>query len=116
MASSSCQWRNNNCTRTICVCYLVQDHRGDRSVLAVLTSKNFLEVEAAITTSVKQTLGSTGGTKLWHIRFVIIESGMALFAIQLVRVVLALLPLEEETASAIALDFVIGIHEVFNVV
>ena len=38
--------------------------------------------------SVERTLSSTGGTKLRHIIFIIIESGMALFAIQLVRLVL----------------------------
>jgi hypothetical protein len=38
-------------------------------------------------TSVERTLGSTGRTKLRHLIFIIIESGMALFAIQLVRVV-----------------------------
>ena len=46
-----------------------------------------LKVAGAITsTSVERTLGSTGGDKYRHVMFIIIESGMALFAIQLVRV------------------------------
>ena len=44
----------------------------------------FLEVNAA-----SGSLSSTGGPKLQHIIFIIIESAMALFAIQLVRVVFA---------------------------
>ena len=50
--------------------------------------KVFLEVETTMT-SVERTLGSTGGTKLRHIIFVIIESGMALFVIQLIRVIVS---------------------------
>jgi hypothetical protein len=46
------------------------------------------------TTSVERILGSSGGTKLRHIIFVIIESGMMLFAIQLIRLVFVYLPTE----------------------
>ena len=72
-------------------------------------------------TSVERTLGSlssTGGSKLRHIIFIIIESGMALFAIQLVRVVISSLTLQElETSTSfIALHLVVGIHEMFNVI
>ena len=86
----------------------------------------FLEVERLMpeTTSVERTLGSlrsSGGIKLQHIVFVIIESGMVLFAIQLVRIVLVGLP---ETAVVqmgttrftIAINSVIAIHEMFNVI
>ena len=59
-------------------------------------------------TSVERTLGSTGGTKFRHIIFVIIESGMALFATQLVRVTLVGLPT--------TIDLVIGINQMFNVI
>ena len=77
-------------------------------------------------TSVEQTLGSlnsTGGPKLQHITFIIIESGMALFAIQLVRVVIS--SLDELQAGAagqspqsliIVSDFVIPIHQALNVI
>ena len=81
----------------------------------------FLEVKA---TSVEQTLGSlssTGGPKLQHIIFIIIESGMALFAIQLVRVVITtLVEFSVESAGSlsleIALEVVISIHQTLNVV
>ena len=43
-------------------------------------------------TSVERTLGSTGSNKFRHIMFIIIESGMALFAIQLVRFVWQFIP------------------------
>jgi hypothetical protein len=68
----------------------------------------FLEVKA---TSVERTLGIFGGTKLRHI---IIESGMALFAIQLVPVVLSILPVQ--SAQPDTLDSVIFINQMFNVI
>ena len=79
--------------------------------------KVFLEFKP---TSVERTLGSlssTGGSKLQHIIFIIIESGMALFAIQLVRVVLTTLVAAKTVSTAwIGMDFVIGIHEMLNVI
>ena len=72
--------------------------------------KMLLEVK---TTSVEQTLGSTGGTKLHHIIFVIIESGMALFAFQLIRVVFRNLTVKWEPN---AYNLVVGFHEMFNVI
>ena len=69
-------------------------------------------------TSVEQTLGSSGGNKFRHIIFIIIESGMALFAIQLVRVVLGSIsvPVELEPVFEAANDFVIAINQMFNVI
>ena len=73
-------------------------------------------------TSVERTLGSlssTGDTKLQHIIFIIIESGMMLFAIQLVRVVIASLVTSQvldQSTSIIASTLVIGIHEMLNVI
>ena len=61
-----------------------------------------------------RTLGATGGTKLRHIIFIIIESGMALFAVQLVRVVLSCLPLNMSTTLAFSLT--IGINQMLNVI
>ena len=82
--------------------------------------KVFLEIKP---TSVERALGSlnsTGGPKLQHIIFIIIESGMALFAVQLVRVVLSILnELQAEQTPlglAIALDVVISIHQTLNVI
>ena len=67
-------------------------------------------------TSVERTssLGATGGTKLRHIVFIIVESGMALFAIQLVRVVLSCLPLQ--TSTVLGFNLTIGINQMFNVI
>ena len=72
--------------------------------------KVFLEVKTTVT-SVERTLGSTGGTKLRHIIFVIIESGMALFAIQLIRLVFANLNTALNTYN-----LVVSIHQMFNVI
>ena len=78
------------------------------SLIVCKILKVFLEVKATVT-SVERTLGSTGGAKLRHITFVIIESGMALFAIQLVRFVLL------AVLSTTLYALVIGIHQMFNV-
>ena len=84
--------------------------------------KVFLEVRA---TSVERTLGSlssTGGTKLRHIIFIIIESGMALFAIQLLRVlVTSLVQFGFQTRQAplslvFTMFFIILIYQTLNVI
>ena len=81
--------------------------------------KVFLEVKP---TSVERTLGllsSTGGPKLRHIIFIIIESGMALFSIQLVRLVITSLDQNDfSTPSSLitAMNFVIPIHQALNVI
>ena len=69
-------------------------------------------------TSVERTLGSTEGNKFRHIMFIIIESGMALFAIQLVRFVLPFIsvPVEQFPFLEAANDFVIAINQVLNVI
>ena len=75
--------------------------------------KVFLEVKAA---TVERTLGSltstAGGTKLRNIIFVIIESGMTLFAVQLIRVVFVNLPVESAPNT---LNLIMGINQMFNV-
>jgi hypothetical protein len=85
--------------------------------------KVFLEFKP---TSVEGTLGSlssTGGSKLRHVIFIIIESGMALFAVQLVRVVLTSLTVlgpanyyDEYTRVLVGQYLIIGIHQMFNVI
>ena len=77
--------------------------------------KVFFEVKAT------SRLGSTGpgGSKFRHIVFIIIESGVALFAIQLLRVLLSSLvevAVQTPTNILIALQFVIPIHEMLNVI
>ena len=74
-------------------------------------------------TSIERTLdslSSTGGTKLRQIIFIIIESGMALFAIQLVRFVLYSLATFQTVAQVplgfvFLMDLVIVINEMLNV-
>jgi hypothetical protein len=79
--------------------------------------KVFLVVKTtSIVTSVdsRGNLGSTrGGRKLQQIIFVIIESAMVLFAIQLVRVVFSF-----SSSSAIfnATDFIIVVQQMLNVI
>ena len=74
-----------------------------------------LKVTGAMpSSSFEHTLGSNGGNKFRHIVFIIIESGMALLVIQVVRFVLAFMP---ETAAWFgAYDFVIAINQVLNVI
>ena len=66
----------------------------------------------------ERTLGSTEGYKFQHVMFIVIESGMALFAIQLVRVVLGFIrvPVEEEPFSKGAQEIVIVINQMLNVI
>jgi hypothetical protein len=59
---------------------------------------------------------STGGTKLRHIIFIMIESGMVLFAVQLVRVVLYNLRPAPSADYAFADNFSTGITQMFNVI
>ena len=67
------------------------------------------------TTSEEKSLGITGGRKLRSVIFVIIESGMALFAIQLARVVLAaIMPGNSEVQAPYSL--IVPIHEMLNVI
>ena len=79
--------------------------------------KVFLEVKATMT-SVERSLGSTRGTKLRHAIFIIIESGMALFAIQLLRVAFSVVDNQSEPSynSQNSLFLVIGIHQMLNVI
>ena len=71
------------------------------------------------TTSDEKSLGVTRERKLDSIIFIIIESGMALFAIQVARVVLVVLYISlsiENLAWQAAYDFIVPIHEMFNVI
>ena len=80
--------------------------------------KVFLEVQAA-RTSVERSLGSTRGTRFRHIIFVIIESGMTLLVIQLVRTVLWVLHPGGPTPSGPvfnSLFYLDVINELFNVI
>jgi hypothetical protein len=76
--------------------------------------KVFLEVRPTTTASDEQTLrlGSTSGTKLRHVIFVIIESAMALFAIQVVRLVLSF----DLWDGLVPFELVAGIANMLNVI
>ena len=71
-------------------------------------------------TSVERTLASTGDTALRHVIFVIIESGMALLVVQLVRTIIGNWNVQPGTAEfdviGNAFDIVSGINEMFNVI
>ena len=77
-----------------------------------------LKATGVTPTSIERTLGSTEGNKFRHIMFIIIESGMALFAIQLVRIVLDVIsvPVEQVHFLTAAQDFVIFINQMLNVI
>ena len=84
-----------------------------------------LKVTAGVKpTSIERSLGSTGGSNFRHIMFVIIESGMALFVIQLIRVVLEMLvvypvrtmPVKDFFIIATVEDIVIAINQMLNVI
>ena len=68
-------------------------------------------------TSVERTLGSTGGNKFRHIIFIIIESAMALFVIQLVRVMLLFIPVpvRQKPYLEAAYDIFAVMNQMFNV-
>ena len=68
-------------------------------------------------TSYERFLGTTHGSRLRSMIFVLIESGMILFSIQLVRLVLVSL---EDWAGSLAVfkayPLIFAIHEMFNVI
>jgi hypothetical protein len=81
--------------------------------------KVFLEVKATTTTSVERTLGTTGGTEFQHVIFIIIESGIALLAVQLVRVVLynnLNSTLQFKITDFTAYELFTAINQMFNVI
>jgi len=60
-----------------------------------------------------QSLGTTFGSTLRPVVLVVIESGMALFSIQLLRVVMKTVATE---AASQALPIIISIHQMLNVI
>ena len=72
----------------------------------------FQEVKA---NSDEQTLGATGRSTFRPIIFVLIESGMILFSIQLARFVLANLVFLTPGAALKAYGLVASVHEMLNV-
>ena len=72
--------------------------------------KVFREVKATLD---NQILGATGGNKLRDVIFIIIESGMALFSIQLARLVVSIVWTD---AAQRAFNIIVFIHEMLNVI
>ena len=77
--------------------------------------KVFQEVKS-ITTSEDKSLGITRGNKLRSVTFIITESGMALFAIQLARVVSTAQFAAATDAAYYAFQLIAVIHEMVNVI
>ena len=69
-------------------------------------------------TSAEKSLGFIGGRKYRSIIFVIIESGIALFAIQLLRVILTIpsLAFNNSIPSIVASNYIIVTHQMLNVI
>jgi hypothetical protein len=68
------------------------------------------------TSSDMKSLGVTGGRKLCSIIFVIIESGMALFVIQLARLAITATWILTDAESDAFTLITVGIHEMLNVI
>ena len=69
------------------------------------------------TTAEEKSLGMTGGGTLRSIIFVIIESGMTLFAIQLARLIMTVVTMEPSTqAGTDVYKIIVVIHEMLNVI
>ena len=77
--------------------------------------KVFREIKGVATLEDKS-LGITHGNKLRSVIFIVIESGMALFAIQLARVVVSTQITLANDAAYYALQFIVAIHEIVNVI
>ena len=64
-------------------------------------------------------ISTSGGNNLRSVTFIIIESGMALFAIQLARVVVSAIATVQNLgigATYYAFQFIVSIHEMVNVI
>ena len=78
--------------------------------------KVFQEVQQS-STSADKSLGIVRGRKCRSVIFVIIESGIALFAIQLLRVILTnISALSNSLPIIVVLNFIIVIHQMLNVI
>ena len=77
--------------------------------------KVFREVKS-VTTLEDKSLGITGGNKLRSVIFIIIESGMVLFATQLARVAVTTQLTAADDAAYYAFQFIGVIHEMVNVI
>ena len=124
MATFSENRSNNNITypsywqTTLLITGLAASMAVNTLVTGMIVFRIFNVTGAMPSTSVERTLGLSRGNKFRHIMFIIIESGMALFSIQLVRVVLAFIPLQvdQKPFFQAAYDIVIAINQMLNVI
>ena len=111
---------------SICPTFIVQggiDTTTWSNMLALASLTASMTVNAMVTGLIvfrifkvfREVKDITGGRKLRSIIFIIIESGMALFAIQLARLVIAATGLGT-AAEYDVYQLVIGMHEMLNVV
>ena len=70
--------------------------------------------EVKTSTADDQILGVTGGSRLRRVIFIIIESGMALFSIQLARLLVSIIGNTDAAYDAFYL--IASIHEMLNVI
>jgi hypothetical protein len=82
-------------------------------VTALIVIRIFMVFRQVKPTSDEKALGATGGAKLWSIIFVLIESGMALFSIQLARFAIAI---GVSNVTFLAYKLIVPIHQMLNVI
>ena len=82
-------------------------------VTALIVIRIFMVFRQVKPTSDEKTLGASGGAKLRSIIFLLIESGMALFSIQLARLALVI---EASDVTFLAYKLIVPIHQMLNVI
>ena len=82
-------------------------------VTGLIVLRIFMVYQEVKPTSTETTLGATGGRKLRSIMFILIESGMALFSMQLVRLVLGLF--YSQNVAMEGYDITLGIDQMLHV-
>ena len=108
------QYRSPEWTVTLAIAGLALSMTVNALMTALIVfriSKVFQKVKTG--TADDQISGMTSGNTLGRIVFIIIESGMALFSIQLARLVVTIATTH---ASEDAYFFIIGIHEMLSVI
>ena len=106
-----------NWTTTLNVTSLAMSMTVNALVTGLIVFRIFKVFRQVKSTSEDQKLGATGsgGSKLRSVIFVIIESGMALFTIQLVRLVLSSGNLVTVDAIYKAYELIVVTHQMLNV-
>ena len=102
------EWSN-----TLGIAGLVLSMTVNALVTGLIVFKLF-KVFQEVKTAHSRILGVTSGSVLRHVMFILIESGMALFSIQLVRLVVSIVSTDEAAYSVYYL--ITGIHVMINVI